>query len=190
MMERIQAERIILGIDPGTTVMGYGVLRVVGGLADFRELFLFVFREECPETARKAVTTLESRKAFAAVLVVVVFRAKLGKRLRRENVARNARQNVIGARRCTCFACRYAVPEREGQAPARALSSPRNRDPVSKAGTLAGNVPGWRGLGFGAGRFECQAAIRQKLFGLLIILIFFCGAHFSLSFSFCVAFVD
>ena len=33
-MERIQAERIILGIDPGTTVMGYGVLRVVGNSAE------------------------------------------------------------------------------------------------------------------------------------------------------------
>lgn len=33
-MERIQAERIILGIDPGTTVMGYGVLRVVGNKAE------------------------------------------------------------------------------------------------------------------------------------------------------------
>ena len=27
-------ERIILGIDPGTTIMGYGVLRVVGRKAE------------------------------------------------------------------------------------------------------------------------------------------------------------
>lgn len=32
-MAHIEAERIILGIDPGTTIMGYGVLRVVGNKA-------------------------------------------------------------------------------------------------------------------------------------------------------------
>jgi len=31
----IEKERIILGIDPGTTVMGYGVLRVVGNKASY-----------------------------------------------------------------------------------------------------------------------------------------------------------
>ncbi len=29
-----KAERIILGIDPGTNVMGYGVIRVVGNKAE------------------------------------------------------------------------------------------------------------------------------------------------------------
>jgi len=32
---KIEKERIILGIDPGTTVMGYGVLRVVGNRASY-----------------------------------------------------------------------------------------------------------------------------------------------------------
>jgi len=31
----IEKERIILGIDPGTTIMGYGVLRVVGNKASY-----------------------------------------------------------------------------------------------------------------------------------------------------------
>lgn len=30
IMNEQKAEKIILGIDPGTTIMGYGVLRVVG----------------------------------------------------------------------------------------------------------------------------------------------------------------
>lgn len=34
----IDKERIILGIDPGTTVMGYGVIRVVGRKAEFMAL--------------------------------------------------------------------------------------------------------------------------------------------------------
>ena len=29
-----KAERIILGIDPGTNVMGYGIIRVVGNKAE------------------------------------------------------------------------------------------------------------------------------------------------------------
>ncbi|MCM1313326.1 MAG: crossover junction endodeoxyribonuclease RuvC [Bacteroides sp.] len=33
-MNRIKQEKIILGIDPGTNVMGYGLLRVVGNKAD------------------------------------------------------------------------------------------------------------------------------------------------------------
>ena len=32
-------ERIILGIDPGTTIMGYGVIRVVGKKADWNVSF-------------------------------------------------------------------------------------------------------------------------------------------------------
>ena len=32
--QKITPERIILGIDPGTTVMGYGVIRVVGKKAE------------------------------------------------------------------------------------------------------------------------------------------------------------
>ena len=33
MKQTNQAEKIILGIDPGTNVMGYGVIRVVGNKA-------------------------------------------------------------------------------------------------------------------------------------------------------------
>lgn len=34
----IKSERIILGIDPGTTVMGYGVIKVCGSKAEFVDL--------------------------------------------------------------------------------------------------------------------------------------------------------
>lgn len=37
-------ERIILGIDPGTTVMGYGVIRVVGRKAEFMSLGIINLR--------------------------------------------------------------------------------------------------------------------------------------------------
>ncbi|MBQ5461341.1 MAG: crossover junction endodeoxyribonuclease RuvC, partial [Bacteroidaceae bacterium] len=33
-MESRKTEKILLGIDPGTNVMGYGVLRVVGNKAE------------------------------------------------------------------------------------------------------------------------------------------------------------
>lgn len=33
MSKRVNAEKIILGIDPGTNVMGYGVIRVNGNKA-------------------------------------------------------------------------------------------------------------------------------------------------------------
>ena len=39
-----EKERIILGIDPGTTVMGYGILRVVGKKAEFVTLGIINLR--------------------------------------------------------------------------------------------------------------------------------------------------
>ena len=40
----VERERIILGIDPGTTVMGYGILRVVGKKAEFVTLGIINLR--------------------------------------------------------------------------------------------------------------------------------------------------
>lgn len=41
----MKKERIILGIDPGTTVMGYGVLRVVGNKPEFLTMGVFDFKK-------------------------------------------------------------------------------------------------------------------------------------------------
>lgn len=40
----VEKERIILGIDPGTTVMGYGILRVVGKKVEFVTLGIINLR--------------------------------------------------------------------------------------------------------------------------------------------------
>ena len=37
-VNRVMAERIILGIDPGTNLMGYGVIRTVGNKAEFVQM--------------------------------------------------------------------------------------------------------------------------------------------------------
>ncbi len=39
------AERIILGVDPGTTVMGYGVIRIVGNKPELVTLGVFDFKK-------------------------------------------------------------------------------------------------------------------------------------------------
>lgn len=44
-LRRLPAERIILGIDPGTNVMGYGVLRVVGNKAQMVALGVIDMRK-------------------------------------------------------------------------------------------------------------------------------------------------
>lgn len=41
----IQKERIILGIDPGTTVMGYGVIRVINNKPEFVTMGVFDFKK-------------------------------------------------------------------------------------------------------------------------------------------------
>ena len=46
MKQTNQAEKIILGIDPGTNVMGYGVIRVVGNKAQLVVMGIIDMRKE------------------------------------------------------------------------------------------------------------------------------------------------
>lgn len=44
--KRLKAEKIILGIDPGTNVMGYGVIRVLGNKAELVVMGVVDMRKE------------------------------------------------------------------------------------------------------------------------------------------------
>ena len=44
--QRLKAEKIILGIDPGTNVMGYGVIRVLGNKAELVVMGVVDMRKE------------------------------------------------------------------------------------------------------------------------------------------------
>ena len=46
MIKKSNTEKIILGIDPGTNVMGYGVIRIIGNKAELVVMGVIDMRKE------------------------------------------------------------------------------------------------------------------------------------------------